>query len=270
MGAERGTRRIGGRALSAVAATAILAVAGAAFAGGSAASPSASQASGFKFRVVYKGSFEASWRSSRPVQVPDQNHTFRCEGDDSSGTLTSSVRPGSRPFFISFGHELGGPYLHVWFRPPNGGDKGIVTSNRTAQGWLMRYSGHQCIREEIAQPGCGGHTVTTDVMPFSSITGGLGSGVNPLYRVQLAWPLEPETIGCSDGIFLPTDYDYGWRAVAIRGKTLYRCGIKKGRRCKVTIGRDRTYVFDKWDRGSHYETTVHVKWSLTFIGAGRG
>jgi hypothetical protein len=181
------------------------------------------------------------------------------------------VRPGPRPFFVSVGHELGGRLFHVWFRPPNGGDKGVVTSNRTAQGWLMRYSGGQCVRSEIAQPGCGAHTLTTDVAPFSPISGHFDGGLNPLYRVQLSWPLEPpDIIGCSDGIFLPTDYDYGWRAAAIRAKTLYRCGIKKPRRCRITIGRDRTYVFDKWDGGEHYTSTVHAKWSLTFIAAGRG
>ena len=205
------------------------------------------------------------------MQVPDPNHTFRCEGDDLSGTLTSSVRPGRRPFFISVGHELGGRSLSVWFRPPNGMDKGVVTSARTAQGFLMRYSGGQCIRQEIAQPGCGAHTVTTDVMPFSSISGRLDSGINPLYRVQVDWPLEPPNIiGCDDGVILPGDYGYGWQAAAIRAKTLYRCGIKKPRRCKITIGRDRTYVVDRWDRGSHYESMVHIKWSLTFIAAGRG
>jgi hypothetical protein len=266
-----GGKNVWGRVLAAGTAVVTLAVVGAVFAGGSAASPASSQGGPPRFRVVYQGSVEATWHNSRPVQVPDQNHTYRCEGNDSSGTLTSSVRPGRRPFFISVGHELGGRSLSVWFRPPNGGDKGVVTSNRTAQGWLMVYSGGQCVRKEMAQPGCGAHTVTSDVMPFSSISGRLDSGINPLYRVQLDWPLEPPNIiGCDFGEHFPSDYSYGWRAASIRGKTLYRCGIKKPRRCKITIGRDRTYVVDTWNGGSHYESKVHVKWSLTFIAAGRG
>ena len=134
----------------------------------------------------------------------------------------------------------------------------------------MRYPNRPCIREEIAQPGCGAHTVNTDVMPFDSISGRLDSGLNPTYRVQLSWPLEPETIGCSNGIFFPTDFDYGWRAAAVRAKTLYRCGIKKPRRCKLTIGREQTFVFDDTDGGARYTTTVHAKWSLTLVAAGRG
>jgi hypothetical protein len=88
--------------LLAFGATAILAVAVGTLAGVSTASPKAEQAlmGGRKFIVRYQGSLEATWHNSRPVQTPDQNHTFRCEGDDSSGTLTSSVRPGSKPFVV--------------------------------------------------------------------------------------------------------------------------------------------------------------------------
>jgi hypothetical protein len=252
--------------------TAILAVAVGMLAGVSAASPQAEQAlmGGPKFIVRYQGSLEATWHNDRPVQSPDQNHTFRCEGDDSSGTLTSSVRPGPKPFVVRAYHEAGSSWLSVSFRPPNGGDKGVVTSNRTAQGWLMRYSGHQCVREEIPQPGCGAHTFVGDVAPFDSVTGRLGSGVDPVYRLQVSWPLEPETIGCSDGITYPPDYRYGWEAATLRLKKLYRCGIRAPRRCKLTIGRERTYVFDQTDGGEHYTSTLHIKWSATFVAAGRG
>lgn len=80
-----------------------------------------------KFLVRYQGSIEAAWRSSRLVVLPDVYHPFQCQGDDPSGTLTSSVRLGRTPFFISVGHELGGRPLHVWFRPPNGMVKGATS-----------------------------------------------------------------------------------------------------------------------------------------------
>ena len=86
-----------------------------------------------RFRVVYQGSLEATWHNNRPVQVPDPNHTFRCEGDDSSGTLTSSVRPGRNPFFITVGHELGGRPSRL-VSSPNGMDKGVVTSAAPPRG----------------------------------------------------------------------------------------------------------------------------------------
>jgi hypothetical protein len=53
-------------------------------------------------------------------------------------------------------------------------------------------------------------------------------------------------------------------------KQLYRCGIKKPRRCKMTIGRDRTYVLNQTDGGETYTTNLHETWSLTFAAAGRG
>ena len=38
----------------------------------------------------------------------------------------------------------------------------------------------------------------------------------------------------------------------------------------MTIGRERTYVFDQNDRGTRYQSALHVAWSLTFAAAGRG
>lgn len=253
----------------AIGAAVILAIAGGAFARASAASPSAQQAFGVKFLVTYEGSVEATWHNSSPVEVPDPNHTFRCGGGDASGALTSSVRPGSKRFFIRVGHEPGGSWLSLAFQPPNGSVQAVVASNRTAQEWYMRYSGHECKRFDFEEPGCGAHTLNTDVAPVSSASGRFDSGVSPIYHVSIAWPLEPETIGCGDGIVFPGGYRYGWEAAQLRLKPLYRCGIRKPRSCKLTIGRDRTYVYDTTDRGVHYTSTVHVKWSVTFLARGR-
>jgi hypothetical protein len=45
--------------------------------------------------------------------------------------------------------------------------------------------------------------------------------------------------------------------------------MRKPRRCKLTIGRDRTYVYNETQGGATYSSTVHVKWSVTFTAAGR-
>jgi hypothetical protein len=260
------------RIFSALGATAILAVAGAALAGISSASPTAkAQLAGApKFIVRYQASLDATWHNSSPVQLPDQNHTFRCGGGDGSGSFTSSVRPGGKPFVIRVGKEPGGSWLSIDFSRNGGNDKGVVTSNRTAQEWLMRYSGHECKRFDIEEPGCGAHTLVTDVAPLESITGNFNSGVSPVYRLQPAWPIEPETIGCGDGIVYPTDYRYGWEAAQLRLKQLYRCGLRKPRRCRITIGRERTYAYDQMEGDAHHTSTVHIKWSITFAAAGRG
>ena len=259
------------RTLLAIGAAAILAAVAGTLAGGSVAAPSASQMDGVKFKVRYQGSLDATWHDSSPVVLPDTQHPFRCGGDDSSGTLTSSVHSNSKPFIFKLGHEPGGSGLSHAFRPPNGMEKATVTSNRTAQGFLMRYSGHQCIREEIAQPGCGAHTFRGDVAPINSSSGRMDSSNNPVYHVFLAWQLEPElAIGCSNDIVFPGDFDYGWRDAVLRAKPLYRCGVRKPRRCKLTIGRERTYVYNVTDGSATYSSTVHVKWSVTFAAAGRG
>ena len=262
--------KYGIRVLLAIGVAAVLAGAGGTLAGGSAAAPSASQLDGVKFKVRYQGSFDATWHDSSPVVLPDTQHPFRCGGGDSSGTLTSSVHSNSKPFVFKLGHEPGSSGLSHAFRPPNGMEKAMVTSNRTAQGFFMRYSGHQCIREDIPQPGCGTHTFRGDVAPINSSSGRMDSSINPVYHVFLDWQLEPETpIGCSDGIVYPGDFSYGWRDAVLRAKPLYRCGLRKPRRCKLTIGRERTYVQNTTQGDATYSSTVHVKWSVTFTAAGR-
>ena len=158
--------QFGIRTLLAFGAATILAAVAATFAGGSAAAPSAQQMSGVAFFVRYQGKFDATWHDSSPVIVPDPNHSFQCGGDDSSGTLTSSVHNNSKPFILILGHEPGSSGLSHEFRPPNGLEKARVISNRTSQWWYMRYSGGQCFREEIPQPGCGAHSFLGNVAPF--------------------------------------------------------------------------------------------------------
>jgi hypothetical protein len=247
---------------------AILAAVAGTLAARSAAAPSAQQLAGVKFKVRYEGSFDATWHDSSPVVLPDPQHTFRCGGGDSSGTLTSSVHNNSKPFIFMLYHEPGSSGLSHGFRPPQGLEKAVVTSNRTAQAWFMHYSGHQCIREEIPQPGCGAHTFLGDVVPINSSSGRMDSSNNPVYNVFLDWQLEPEApIGCSDDIAYPADFSYGWRDAVLRAKPLYRCGMRKGRRCRLTIGRERTYVFNATQGDATYSSTVHVKWSVTFVEA---
>jgi hypothetical protein len=195
----------------------LCAVAGGIHTGGSAASPTAKgQLAGApKFIVRYEGSLDATSHNYSPVQVPDPSHTFRCSGGDGAGSLTTSVRPGSKKFVIRVGKEPGGSWIDIDFsRNPNGNgmdDYAVVTSNRAAQEWFTRYSGHECKRFNIEEPGCGAHTVVGGVTPLSSVNG-LNSGVSPGYHLHPAWPLEPETPGCGDGIVYPLDFGNGWEA----------------------------------------------------------
>ena len=204
------------RTLQALGVAALLAVAAGTVAHESVASPGAAQYGGVKFIVSYQGDFDATWHTSSPVVLPDAQHPFQCGGGDSSGSLTSSVRPQRRAFRIWAGHEIGSRPLSISFRPPNGIDKGTVISNRTAQGFFMRYSGGQCVRYDMPEPGCGEHTFTDDVTPLNEVSGHFGWGLNPVYHVDVSWPREPaDSVGCDDGIFFPTDYDYGWRAAEL-------------------------------------------------------
>jgi hypothetical protein len=98
----------------------------------------------------------------------------------------------------------------------------------------------------------------------------MDSGINPVYHVFLDWQLEPElAIGCSEGIVLPEAFNYGWQDDVLRVRPLYRCGMRKPRRCKLTLHRERTYVFNDTQGGTTYSSTVHVKWSVTLSAAGR-
>ena len=266
MRSQDGTRI--GLAISVVAALALVA---GPMAGRSTAAPGAQQGlTGVKFNVRYEGSFDATWRTSTPVVVPDPNNRYRCRGGDQSGTLTSSVRSNTKPFVFILGKTPGGRSIHHDFRPRQGGERAMVSSNRTAQGFSMQFSGGQCLRYDIPQPGCSAHTFPGEVAPISSTTGSLPSGINPVYQVFLAWQLEPELpMGCDDGIRYPDDFNYGWQAVALRIKPLYRCGMRKPRRCKLTIGRERTYAHNVTQGDTTYSSTVHLRWSLTFTAAGK-
>jgi hypothetical protein len=257
------------RVFLAIGATVVLAVVAGTTANGSDAAPKAAQMGGVWFNARYQASFDATWRTSSPLQLPDLQHPFRCGGGDASGELTSSLQPkGKFKFWV--GYDLGDRHLSKAYKPPNGNPMGIVTSNRTAQEFFMHYSGGQCVREDIAQPGCGAHTFTVPVMPLTAVGGRLDSTRNPIWDVELQWQLEPENIGCSDGISFPLDYDYGWNAAPMRARQLYRCGMKKPRGCKLTIGRDRTYVFDQTDGVTTYTTNMHVTWSIVLSAAGKG
>jgi hypothetical protein len=91
------------RALLAIGTAAILGTVAGTVARESAAAPKAAQMGGVWFVANYQGTFDATWRSSRPVLLPDAQHPFQCQGDDSSGSLTSSVRPQGKPFKVWIG-----------------------------------------------------------------------------------------------------------------------------------------------------------------------
>jgi hypothetical protein len=125
----------------------------------------------------------------------------------------------------------------------------------------MRYSGGECHQVPIDESGCGGHTFTGHV----ALLPDGGSFEFSHNRVYLDWEAEPETLGCDDGI----QYDaadatrMGQHFGRMVVKTLWRCGIRKGRRCKITIGRSSDYPFQATQQEETYTSNVHVDWSVT-------
>ncbi len=249
------------RILSILFATAILAIAVLSVAGMPAASASPERLTGVKFVLEYRGSLNGTWHNTYAV---DQS---KCIGDDFSGSFTSSVRPGSKRFTVVVDSEFGHRPFLDW-GANQGTSKGVVTSNRTAQGWLMKYSGGECHPVQKDESGCGAHTFAGQV-GLEPVGGSFGFNRN---RVYLNWALEPEpAIGCDDGVVYdskseaPNGAGYGKLDV----KKLYRCGFRKPRRCKLTIGRSSNFSFHDTKGPASYTSTVHIEWSVTFVAVGR-
>ena len=169
-------------AQAAILATAILAVAGTA----ASASPGRA-AGGVKFVITYSGSVNGTWHQSDPVELG-----IKCIGDDLTGSFTSSIRPGKKKVTARLYREFGRGRLYVEILD----GVGLASSNRTAQGWYMKYSGGQCQQVQKDESGCGAHTFATQA--------GLDYLRNdrrqPTSMYHLDWLLEPMTLYCDDGI----------------------------------------------------------------------
>lgn len=243
--------------LSVVLVTALAVVAAATGAGTADASSSSARGySQVKFALDYRGTISGTWRNSSPVV----NQGFQCKGHDLSGSFTSTVRPGSRRQTVQLYKDLGGRKIQMQWKPNN--PMGVVSSNRTAQGWMMVRSGGQCRQVPKDESGCGAHTFNG----LARLEPAGGSWAFSRNRAVLSWEPEPETIGCDDGM----TYDhrigtlFGQHYARFVPKTLYLCGIRKGRRCRFTIGATSDYPFQVTQNEETYTSNVHTEWSVTF------
>ena len=52
-------------------------------------------------------------------------------------------------------------------------------------------------------------------------------------------------------------------------KQLYRCGMRKPRGCKRTVGAASDYPFQATQKRPAYTSNVHTEWSVTFRAVGK-
>jgi hypothetical protein len=185
--------------------------------------------------------------------------------------MTSAVRP-AEPYYLTVYKAFGS--IETKFSPnAHGSTKGRVSLDRSAQSWLMRYSGGQCTRFDDAWPGCGSRTFVGQAVPLDGISEQGNS------RVHLQWQVEPDTEGCIVAIFLyggltkvPDPWD-GVAATLFR-KKLYQCGMARPRACRITIAGKKTYTDHREEKSetaptTTFDTVLHIEWKLTLVAVGR-
>lgn len=239
------------RILSIFSATAILAIVVVTVGGMPAAAKPQRAAGGVKFVLDYHANLSATWHDTTAVNLS------RCSGDDTAGTLTSSVRPGSRRYTLVLSKPFGNLQL-TW---QDALQQGKVNSKRTSQQWMMAVKDHKCQQVPVAQPGCGEHSFSGPVV----LTSVMGSRkLDP--SVYLEWQLEPSgsEIGCFHGeTFDPKREGIGQAYAKLFYEKLYRCGRRKPR-CTLKIGGSRDFPFHSTQGDATYDSSTHSDWSVTF------
>lgn len=238
------------RILSIFSATAILAIVVVAALGMPAAAKPQRAAGGMKFVLDYHASLKATWHNTTAV------NQARCSGDDSSGSLTSSVRPGSKRYTLGLSKPFGNLQM-TWQQVLQ---QGKVDSSRTAQGWMMAVKDHKCQQVPLPEPSCSAHSFLGPV----TLTQVMGSRkLDP--RVYLEWQLEPfgSEVGCDKGeVFDFHRESIGQAYAKLFYEKLYRCGRKLS--CKLKIGGSRDFPHHVVAGDATYDSSVHTDWSVTF------
>lgn len=224
----------------------------------------ASLVGGVRFEIQYRGSWEGTWRNV--LFKPDATSGRSCQGHEFSGSFKSSVRPGAKPYTVTVEKE--GRTLYLDWRPGNGATRGIVTSTRTNEGWMLTYTGGNCIRS-VPPPfeGCGTHTFAGPVA-----LAGFSPFLRGVHRVYLAWLVEPD-LPCRTGedgvrgVSFPTE---AARQVLDLEK-LYRCGVRKPRGCRLTLGGRKSFSAESTSEGGAgvHSGSSSVEWSVTFVSIGK-
>ena len=255
------------RLARALAAGAVALVAAASIAAAAPASPARTMG-GVRFVLQFQGSFVGSWHT---INKRNDISGYKCGGSDSWGTFKSSVRPTSKPWTVVAATDLGGTKVYLDWGPSSGMAKGVVTSTRTAAGWMLDYDKGACLQvpHTASVANCGARTFSGEVglIDDSRLT-------RNIERVFLDWELEPESarLDCMDGRMWGTNMEEDARTTLDLRK-LHRCGTQKPRGCRFTI------------RGSHVHShsitqptpdgaTIDAgngrfEWSVTFVARGR-
>lgn len=209
--------------------------------------------SGVKFVLQYHANLSATWHNTTAV------NQARCSGDDSSGSLTSSVGPGPRRYTLVLSKPFGSLQM-TW---QDALQQGKVNSNRTAQGWMMAVKDHKCQQVPLPEPSCGGHSFSGPVV-LRSVMG--SRKLDP--SVYLEWQIEPSgsEIGCDKGeVFDFNREGIGQSYARLFYEKLYRCGLRKPRTCKLKIGGSRDFPHHVTQGDATYDSSVHTDWSVTFV-----
>lgn len=210
-----------------------------------------------KFVIDFRGNLNASWHDATAVDL----RQFRCSGDDETGTFTSSVRPGHKRSTLVLSKD----FSHVdatW-----NDNHGAVKSNRTSQGWMMGVKDHQCQQLPMIYADCGANAFEGP----AQLTWVGGSAGASFTRIFLEWQQEPywdeaKTPHCSRGeVYDPssvTGTGAGFAKLSL--DKLYRCGVRKGRRCTMTISSTKDFPYHVVQGDLTEDSSVHVDWSATF------
>jgi hypothetical protein len=228
-------------------------------------SPASEASAGIRFVVEYQGSFKGSWRSA---YTKNDISGYKCGGDDASGTLESSVRPGSQRLTVVAVSD--GRTVELDWRP-TATVKGVVSYRKTAAGWDLDYQQGSCVQVPLTWQvaNCGSRTFAGSVSFAKDSRGETWT----TQRVFLAWQLEPESArqGCMSG-WMGDPQPVEARAILDLRK-LYRCGARKPRGCRFTIRGDHTHSHSKSQPtpdGKHTDSgSGRLQWSLTFVSVGR-
>jgi hypothetical protein len=178
-----------------------------------------------------------------------------CSGDDETGTFSASVRPASAlAFTVAPEFARGGPLLINWGKPSTG----TISVTENGQGWIMASSGG-CKQRTLDASGCGTYTKRDVVQLAATDPQWEFHWPKHVYLNWVAdWPFDRQ---CPIG-----NFSQSWEqpTAKLSLTQLYRCGVRKGRRCKFRVGASHDFVWRGSQNHENWDDTLHVEWSITF------
>jgi hypothetical protein len=226
-----------------------------------------------KFAVTFKGQISGTWRNT-------QAKGTRCGSPGESwGSFTSTVTPTGRPWTVTVSTGLDGIGYRWsdWGKP--GGQKAKVVTTRKGEGWRTKGDCYPykdaLVPIPLANSGCGTKTETSSVQLVKIDRFG-GTTTHPVF---LNW-VPAQSLDCPASSH--EDQDKKGRYLEqvtqrLSYPTLYRCGTRPPKGCKLTIGKSKTFSvreqytdYNYPERSGLYvnSSTIRVSWSVTFTAVG--